>query len=201
MPTACTRIVLLAVVASITGTTGCVDRRFVVASNPPGAQVDIDGVPAGVSPVDIPYTYAGDRLITVSAPNRETVKQRVRLQAKWYQYPPFDFIAEILYPGRIEDVRRVQIDLPLARTVSDQELLGQGENLRARGYSLPPPSVPNDSKPQPGTTAVATTRGPVIALPPGANPNAPLDPRVPATTLAPLASPRDGDVQGGIIRP
>ena len=195
------RILGLAVAAGSFLLAGCVDRRFVVESNPPGAQVDVDGVPLGVSPVDSQFIYAGERVVTVSAPGRETVKQRVRLKAKWHQYPPLDFIAEILYPGRIEDVRRVRIDLPVAKPVSDQQLLGQGENLRARGMSLPPPSVPNDTNPPKGTTPVASTTGPFFPLPPGASPNAPVDPRVPATTLAPLASPRDGDVQGGIIRP
>ena len=128
------RAVCLAVVTVTTLSVACVDRRFVIQTNPPGAQIDVDGTPLGVSPVDSQYIYAGDRVVTASAPGRETVKQRVRLKAKWYQYPPLDFVAEILYPGRIEDVRYIYLELPPARTVSDQELLGQGENLRAKRH-------------------------------------------------------------------
>lgn len=183
--------------------TGCVDRRFVVESNVPGAQISVDGNPIGPSPVDSQYTYAGVYTFTATAPGYEPLTQRVDLTAKWYQYPPLDFFAEIVYPGRIEDVRRVPMLMVPARPVSDTEILGRAEGLRARGMSLRPPRVPNSQEPErpaPARPGAPTGPGPSdpTVIPPG-SPGAP-NPQVPATVLPPLASPRDGDTNT-LIRP
>src|SRR5437016_1011964 len=38
---------------------GCVTRRFVITSNPPGAVVFRDGQPIGLTPVEQPFIYYG----------------------------------------------------------------------------------------------------------------------------------------------
>jgi hypothetical protein len=49
----------------------------------------------------------------------------------------------VFWPFRIEDVRRVHLELQPAQPVPVDQLQANAENLRARGMSLPPPSVPN----------------------------------------------------------
>ncbi len=190
---------LLLLGAAVAAGSGCVDRRFVVETNVPGAQIAVDGTPLGPSPVDSQYLFAGTYVFTASAPGYETARVPVALKAKWYQYPPFDFIVEVLYPGRIEDVRTVRITLDEARPKSEADLLGAADRVRQRGQSLPPPAVPNDAG-----------RGPAAPRPPAIPPTAPgpnqgsaapVNPQVPASTLPPISSPRDGDTPGGIIRP
>ncbi len=195
--------VLPPVVIVLAAATGCVDRRFVVESNVPGAQISVDGNPIGPAPVDSQYTYAGVYTFTATAPGYEPLTQRVDLKAKWYQYPPLDFFAEILYPGRIEDVRRVQLNLAPARPVSDAELLGRAEGLRARGMSLRPPRIPNNQgADRPGSARPGTPAGPGPSAPTLAAPRSPggPNPQVPATELPSLASPRDGDTNT-LVRP
>ena len=201
----------LAAAAAVAATAGCVDRRFVVESNVPGAQISIDGNPLGPAPADAPFVYAGKINVTASAPGYETLTERVWLKPKWYQYPPIDLLAECVYPGRIDDVRRIRINLVPAKPLSDAELLAAGDALRARGQALPPPVVPNDQptpgpRPVPGTANLPTQTGlnPTNPLSPGNIPGqtGPFgQPQVPATVLGPLSNPRDGDTRGGVLRP
>lgn len=148
-----TRRFYLVVAAGVIGlATGCVDRRFVVETNVPGAQISVDGKPIGPSPTDGWYTYAGCYEFKAVAPGYQPLTQKVRFRAKWYDYPPLDLFAEVLWPVRIEDVRRVKLDLEPARPVRTDELLGDADFLRDRGRSLPPSTVPDDAGP-PGPPA------------------------------------------------
>ncbi len=170
---------------------GCVDRRFVVETNVPGAQVFWEGKPLGPSPVDSRWEYAGNYNFTALAPGYEPLTQKVRLAPKWYMYPPFDLITETLYPGRIEDVRRVTLTLQPSRQLTDAELLANSARLRAEGKALPPSRIPDKKKDEPRPA------GAPAAPPPSTTPG-PSDPVVPP--LAPglpdgsgiLPPPRSG---------
>jgi hypothetical protein len=139
---------LLAIVAG-TVLTGCVDRRFVVESNVPGAQISVDGVPIGPAPTDARWEYAGCYEFLAVAPGYEPLVQKVYFKPKWYQYPPFDLFAEVFWPGRIEDVRRVRLTLEPTRPVDQVQLLTSADALRARGAMLPPSTVPDEAPTRP----------------------------------------------------
>lgn len=134
---------LLSTAAAIGLSSGCVDRRFVVETNVPGAQVAIDGTPIGPSPADGRREYPGWYTFTASAPGYEPLEQRVRFRPRWYDYPPLDFFAEVVWPFRIEDVWRVRLDLEPVRPVNLDELTARGEELRQAGRNLPPSKVPD----------------------------------------------------------
>src|SRR5918994_6848496 len=141
---------------------GCVDRRFVVETNVPGAQVSVDGVPIGATPADARFEYAGKYEFKAVAPGYEPLTQLVTLKPKWHNYPPLDFFAEVLWPFRIEDVRRVQLVLEPVRPVNQIELIQSADALRARGLSLPPPTVQDETTlpprpPQPAPLAAPPT--------------------------------------------
>lgn len=159
----------LCIVAGMTlASIGCVDRRFVVESNIPGAQVTVDGRPIGPAPADGSFQYPGVYEFKAVAPGYQPLKQKVRFKAKWYDYPPLDFFAEVLWPGRIEDVRRVRLDLEPVQPVRTDELLSAANLLRSRGQSLPPSTVPDDPGPPRGTPGMPMPTAPnVRVLPPG----------------------------------
>lgn len=138
------RLLFLGFAGTATLAGGCVDRRYVVETNVPGAQITVDGKPIGPSPADGSYVYAGGREIQAVAPGYQPLTQKVRFKPKWYDYPPLDFFAEVVWPFRIQDVRRVKLELEPARPVRTDELLGRADELRAKGQGLPPPSVPDD---------------------------------------------------------
>lgn len=166
-------------VAAIVPLVGCVDRRFVVETNTPGAQITLDGVPIGPSPTDGRWEYAGCYEFTAVAPGHEPLVQMVKFEPKWYQYPPWDFFAEVVYPFRIEDVRRVRLRLEPTRPVDQAALVGAANALRSRGATLPPSSVPDT--PQQHSSA--------IPAPPGSR-NTPVPSN--AGSLPPVAAPLSG---------
>src|SRR5688572_11798855 len=88
------------------GFAGCVDRRFVVDTNVPGAQVFVNENPVGPSPADARWEYAGYYDFRAVAPGFEPLYHREYVRPRWYDYPGLDFLAEVVWPFRIEDVRR-----------------------------------------------------------------------------------------------
>lgn len=157
------RLFPLSILVAFVAAVGCVDRRFVVETNVPGAQVTVDGVPIGPSPADAEWEYAGNKRFRAVAPGYEPLDQVVNFRPKWYNYPPFDFFAEVLWPLRIEDVRRVRLTLQPRQPVNRDALLQSADQLRVRGNSLPPASVPAKLEPVNSTDQPSPTNN--IQLP------------------------------------
>jgi hypothetical protein len=157
---------------------GCVDRRFVVESNIPNAQVYIDNRPIGAAPAHSQFEYYGDYTFTVVHPGYETKVERRHIPAPWYAYPPFDFFAEVIWPFHIEDRRHVYIELSDATRTRTDDLITAADALRMRGYSLP-----------------AADR-PALPSAPPATPNPGLTPLPPPSPLVPPAGPPPGIIPG-----
>ncbi len=152
-----TRIILkLSLLAAVLAGTGCVDRKFIIESNVPNAQVYVDDRPAGPAPAYVPFEYYGYYTVTLVHPGYESVTKRVHVTAPWYAYPPLDFVTEVLWPFHIRDTRRYTIDMHQASQTRTDDILSAAEALRVRGMTLPPPVRP---------AAPRTTTGPVIGPP------------------------------------
>ena len=78
---------------------GCVYRRLIVRSDPPGARVLIDGQEVGYTPTGIPFTYYGTRRLTLVKPGFETHSELVTIPPPWYQWMPLDFVSDNFLPG------------------------------------------------------------------------------------------------------
>lgn len=139
--------ILVAVLVAALGS-GCVERRFVVQTNAPGAQVYVNNVPVGPSPADLRWDYTGVYEFRAVAQGYEPVVRRVNIRPKWYEYPGLDFFFEALYPFHIEDVRRVGLELQPSQLVRTDELLDAADRLREQGQTLPAPKYP-DAAPRP----------------------------------------------------
>lgn len=122
--------------------TGCVERRFVVQTNPPGAVVFLNGQELSPAPADGTFTYYGTYHFTLVHDGFETTHIEQRIEPPWWAYPPFDFIVEHVWPFEVEDVRRFEYTLNPKPQPNAAELLREGEALRARGRTLPPPTAP-----------------------------------------------------------
>ena len=97
---------------------GCVERKLVIRSNPPGAVVVLDNKIVGVTPLTVPFTFYGSRQVEVRwDPFLEeldpfpSAKEVRYIYPPWYQYVPLDFLAEILWPFTITDERFFDFDL------------------------------------------------------------------------------------------
>lgn len=109
---------------------GCVSRRLMVNSNPPGAVVLCDGKEVGYTPTGIDFTYYGTRELTLIKDGYETKTQLVPVRAPWYQWPLIEFFSDNFWPGHVTDRREVAFELEPKQIVPSQELLNRGQNLR-----------------------------------------------------------------------
>jgi hypothetical protein len=118
------------------GLAGCVERRYVVETDPPGALVLVNGQPLGTTPVDGYFVYYGNYTFTLIKDGYQTKQVNQRIASPWYELPGLDFVSENVYPGKLEDVRRFHYTMePLVQVRSD-ELLQQAESLRNRGRAI-----------------------------------------------------------------
>jgi hypothetical protein len=109
---------------------GCVERRIYLRSDPPGADVYIDGEFVGQTrPDDDPegplyanFIFYGTREYTMRKPGYATTTGQVSLVRPWYQYPPVDFFAEVLAPWRIVDRHYVEVSLEPAEPADVEAL-------------------------------------------------------------------------------
>jgi hypothetical protein len=144
----------LALVVAATST-GCVERRYVVTSDPPGALVFRNGIPLGPSPVDDFFIYYGDYDITLVKDGYETLHVKVKINPPWYEYPPLDFVAENLFPYTIRDIREgdpFHFQLQPLQAVRPDDVRKRANELRGQGRQLgvqpeadvapPPPLTP-----------------------------------------------------------
>jgi hypothetical protein len=191
-------------VAALAVQPGCVRRRLMVRSNPPGATVYVDNQPIGTTPCATAFVYYGTREIRLVKPGYETLTVKQPIPAPWYEIPPVDFASENLVPSEIQDFRTVTYTMTPQVIVPPPELIGRAQQLRAatqQGAVLPagaefapgaatlnPPTMTSPSVGLPGPTLAPPAWGPepvtpgIIvpstpgggALPPGGIPLEPL---------------------------
>ena len=121
---------------------GCVERRYVVTTDPPGAIVLRNNQQIGATPADDHFVYYGDYKFTLIKDGYTTLQVDQKIPTPWYEYFPLDFISENLVPWQIEDVRRFHYHLEPLQAVSTQYLLDRAEELRARANTIAPPAPP-----------------------------------------------------------
>jgi hypothetical protein len=145
---------------------GCVERRFVITSNVPGAIVyDEKGQPMGATPVDRQFTYYGKYKFTLVKDGFETQVVEEQVKTPWYEFLGLDFVSENLLPWTIRDIRRFHYTLQPAQLVPPESVLQNGTLLRERGKVLQVPTpVPQAPVPIPATGPGSL---PPIMPPPG----------------------------------
>jgi hypothetical protein len=163
----------LTVLMSAALLTGCVERRFVIESAPHGAQVFRNGQLVGFSPCDDAFVYYGKYHFTLFKNGYETLHVTENVRAPWYEYPPFDFIAENLVPWTIHDIRRLQYPMQPSQPMRAEDVLQRAMPLREEGRAtgdaplrvvpVPVPTPPPTATTTPTATATAT---PALTPPP-----------------------------------
>jgi len=139
---------------------GCVQRRLTIRSNPPGALVLVDNYEIGTTPCSTDFTYYGTRKIQLVKDGFETLTLLQPIPTPWYEYPGIDFVSENLVPGEIRDERVLSFNLQPQIIVPTEQLLGRAENLRRS--SPQPLGPPPAGMIPPGAPAYT---GPPVAAP------------------------------------
>ena len=110
---------------------GCVERALVVETDPPGAEVWIDGEMEGLSPVRVPFSHYGTREVVVVKGGFATVRERRIVDEPWYETFPLDFASENLWPMTLTDDRYFVYTLK-PEALDPEGVLKRAEEMRKR---------------------------------------------------------------------
>jgi hypothetical protein len=169
---------------------GCVEQRYVVTTDPPGAIILRNYQQIGAAPADDHFVYYGKYHFTVIKDGYETLQVDEVIKTPWYEYFPLDFISENLVPWKIHDVRRFHYHLEPARTPNTAELLKQAQELRLKGQSIGVPAAPVPMVAAPASPPVMPAQVPPPGVPvPAALPATPPPGPVGAITAPVAPSP------------
>lgn len=123
--------VLLLLALAVTG--GCVERKMVITSDPPGATVTINQTWTGKTPYVLPFKHYGTYDIRIEKADHYPLHVAEPITAPLYEQPGVDFVSEVLIPKKIRDVRRLHYKLEK----TDQQdkltdILGRAEEMATR---------------------------------------------------------------------
>jgi len=139
------RFAVVALFASL-GLGGCVDRLIQIRSDPPGADVYLDGDRVGVTQpgkaLEIPYAFYGTRELILTKKGYRSNRRYLGLAAPWWQVFPFDFLTDVVLPFTLTDSTEVQV--VLEKETQGQEVIDETlkRAAEARDKANAPPDAP-----------------------------------------------------------
>jgi hypothetical protein len=131
--------VALLLLASLSLFSGCVERRYTVRTEPPGAIVIVNGEAIGPSPASKSFVFYGDREITLMLDGYETKTVMQPIRAPWWDNLLTEFFTENLVPVSLRDEREFKYQLTPAQSPPLGELRDRAEALRSEARVLPKP--------------------------------------------------------------
>jgi hypothetical protein len=117
---------------------GCVERKYVITSDPPGAIVFRNDQFLGATPVDDHFVYYGKYHYTLIKDGYETLQVDQPIPAPWYEWIGIDFLSENLWPFTVQDVHRFNYQMQPAQLPRVDEVMQGADALRERGLLLGP---------------------------------------------------------------
>ena len=130
------QITVLAVIslAALGPLLGCVRRTLKITTEPPNALVFLNDQEVGRSEVTTDFLWYGDYDVIIRKEGFQTLKTHWDIKAPWYQLVPIDFLAEVLWPGHIHDVRERHFVLEEQQWPTAEELLERAAEARGRAH-------------------------------------------------------------------
>jgi hypothetical protein len=127
------------VIAWVAGTAGCVERRYTIRTEPPGALAIVNGEEIGRTPVSRSFTFYGDRDITLMLDGHQTQRVLQPMNAPWYDNLITEFFTENVIPYTFRDEREFNYRMVPGTVPPTNDLVSRAESLRAQGATQPPP--------------------------------------------------------------
>ncbi len=130
---------VLAATLIATGLCGCVERRYTIRSDPPGALVIVNDEEIGTTPVSRAFTFYGDRKIRLIREGYEVHDVIQPIEAPYWDNLATEFFTENLIPYTMRDERTFTYKLTPAQPTDANALMNRAESLRTQAQTLPPP--------------------------------------------------------------
>ncbi len=115
---------------------GCVERRYTVRTDPPGAQVIVNGESLGPAPASHNFYYYGDREITLVLDGFETKTIIQPINAPWWDNYLTEFFSENIVPFVIRDEREFTYKMEPYPAPTEEEIQARAEALRSESRTL-----------------------------------------------------------------
>lgn len=109
---------------------GCVERKLTINTVPSGAIVELNDEEIGTTPVTVAFNWYGDYRIRASMDGYETLETHRKLKAPARDRFPFDFFAEVLWPGKIVDEYSWTFNLKKYESPDRKELIKQSLRVK-----------------------------------------------------------------------
>ena len=123
----------------IFGLSGCVDRRYTIRTDPPGALVIANGEPIGITPVSKSFTYYGSRSIRIIKEGYETKDFVQPIKAPWFDNLATEFFTENLIPYNFRDDIEFNYKLEPKMAADPNLLQARAEATRLEAQAPPKP--------------------------------------------------------------
>src|SRR5271165_2353780 len=133
------RLIALTLLAVAALSSGCVERRYTLRTDPPGALAIVNGEEVGQTPVSRSFYYYGDREITFILDGYATKTLIQPIKAPWWDNLFSEFFTENLVPFNLRDEREFKYQLTPASTPRASDLRDRAEQLRSEAQTLPKP--------------------------------------------------------------
>ena len=99
---------------------GCAQRILHIETQPPGADVYINGEASGKTPLDHPFDFYGKFEIVLRHTDHQSRRIIHEASPPWYAYFPMDIIVEFILPVfPLRDVHRIEASLQKAGKIDE----------------------------------------------------------------------------------
>jgi hypothetical protein len=109
---------------------GCVERRLTIVTEPRAAVVWLNDEEVGTSPVTVNFNWYGDYNVRIEKPGYQILNTHRLLERPMHDRFPFDFFAEVMWPGRVEDLYTWTFTLEPYQQKSSEELIESAVQLK-----------------------------------------------------------------------
>jgi hypothetical protein len=115
---------------------GCVEHEMVVDTEPQGALVYLNDQEIGRTPIRREFNWYGTYDVVVRKEGYETLRAKQPVIAPWWQWVPFDLVAEVV-PWRNSDTQKLYYKLqPTTQASADpQRMIRRGNELKGKLHS------------------------------------------------------------------
>jgi PEGA domain len=132
-------VVALLLLVALSLFSGCVERRYTIRTDPPGAIVIVNGEDIGPAPASKSFVFYGDWEITLMLDGYETKTVMQPIKAPWWDNLLTEFFTENLVPLSLRDEREFKYQMTPAQSPPQAELRDRAEALRSEARVLPKP--------------------------------------------------------------